>query len=182
MVTKYDSQAERWSEEAYADPSGYLAHRADLIVSLGPPLEAGDRFGGFAAGNLHHVDGDVGGGQPGGDTAGVRLGHGRICDKQRPSAAGRRDAPAERVEEARADDDLIGAVRAGASCRQGDANGGCVGWHGWRGAGQGAGRGAGHRPRPHGRPQRGRFQETLTLSTSAGVTVITRANPVCWRR
>ena len=102
-------------------------------------------------------------------------------DKQRPSAAGRRDAPAERVEEARADDDLIGAVRAGASCRQGDANGGCVGWHGWLGAGQGAGRGAGHRPRPHGRPQRGRFQETLTLSTSAGVTVITRANPVCCR-
>ena len=33
---KYDPQAERWTEEAYADPSGYLAHRADLIVSLGP--------------------------------------------------------------------------------------------------------------------------------------------------
>jgi SAM-dependent methyltransferase len=39
---KYDPQADRWSETAYADPAGYLAHRADLVVSLGPPLEPGD--------------------------------------------------------------------------------------------------------------------------------------------
>jgi SAM-dependent methyltransferase len=38
---KYGPQAERWSEEAYADSDAYLAHRADLIVSLGPPLAPG---------------------------------------------------------------------------------------------------------------------------------------------
>jgi SAM-dependent methyltransferase len=38
---KYAPQAERWSEEAYADASAYLAHRAELIRALGPPLEAG---------------------------------------------------------------------------------------------------------------------------------------------
>jgi SAM-dependent methyltransferase len=36
---KYAPQAERWSEEAYADSASYLAHRAELIVSLGPQLE-----------------------------------------------------------------------------------------------------------------------------------------------
>ena len=35
---KYAPQAERWSEDAYADSDAYLAHRADLIVSLGPVL------------------------------------------------------------------------------------------------------------------------------------------------
>ena len=39
---KYDRQAERWSETAYADVSSYLAHRAELVVSLGPPLQRGD--------------------------------------------------------------------------------------------------------------------------------------------
>ncbi len=39
---KYDPQAEGWTDTAYADPTGYLAHRADLIVSLGTPLAAGD--------------------------------------------------------------------------------------------------------------------------------------------
>jgi SAM-dependent methyltransferase len=43
--------AERWSEEAYADPAGYLAHRADLIRSLGPPLEAGDTVLDLACGD-----------------------------------------------------------------------------------------------------------------------------------
>jgi SAM-dependent methyltransferase len=38
---KYDPQAERWTEAAYADPSGYLAHRAELIASVGPPLQPG---------------------------------------------------------------------------------------------------------------------------------------------
>ena len=42
-MSKYAPQAERWTETAYADPSGYLAHRAELIVSLGPRLEPGDR-------------------------------------------------------------------------------------------------------------------------------------------
>jgi SAM-dependent methyltransferase len=38
---KYDPQAERWTEDAYADPSGYLAHRAELIATLGPALQPG---------------------------------------------------------------------------------------------------------------------------------------------
>jgi SAM-dependent methyltransferase len=36
---KYGAQAESWSERAYADPQGYLAHRAELVVALGPRLE-----------------------------------------------------------------------------------------------------------------------------------------------
>jgi SAM-dependent methyltransferase len=48
---KYDPQAERWTEEAYADPTGYLAHRADLIASLGPPLEPGDAVLDLACGD-----------------------------------------------------------------------------------------------------------------------------------
>jgi cyclopropane fatty-acyl-phospholipid synthase-like methyltransferase len=39
---KYPGQAERWTEDAYADAHAYLAHRAQLIVSLGPPLRPGD--------------------------------------------------------------------------------------------------------------------------------------------
>jgi len=39
---QYARQAADWTERAYADVSAYLAHRADLIVSLGPSLEAGD--------------------------------------------------------------------------------------------------------------------------------------------
>jgi SAM-dependent methyltransferase len=39
---QYDRAAERWSDEAYADAAGYLARRAELVVSLGPPLEPGD--------------------------------------------------------------------------------------------------------------------------------------------
>ena len=48
---KYDPQAERWSDTAYADPSGYLAHRAELIVSLGPPLAPGDTVLDLACGD-----------------------------------------------------------------------------------------------------------------------------------
>ena len=39
---QYARQAADWTERAYADVSAYLAHRADLIVSLGLRLEAGD--------------------------------------------------------------------------------------------------------------------------------------------
>jgi SAM-dependent methyltransferase len=38
---KYDAQAERWSETAYADSASYLAHRGELVLSLGPPLGRG---------------------------------------------------------------------------------------------------------------------------------------------
>ena len=39
---KYAHGAGRWTEEAYADAAGYLAARAQLVISLGPPLEPGD--------------------------------------------------------------------------------------------------------------------------------------------
>jgi SAM-dependent methyltransferase len=50
-TAKYDPAAERWSDEAYADPSSYLGHRADLVVSLGPPLGPGDRVLDLACGD-----------------------------------------------------------------------------------------------------------------------------------
>jgi len=48
---KYDAQAERWSETAYGDASTYLAHRGELVVSLGPPLEQGDSVLDLACGD-----------------------------------------------------------------------------------------------------------------------------------
>jgi SAM-dependent methyltransferase len=48
---KYASQAEGWSEDAYADAHAYLAHRAELIVSLGPKLEPGDSLLDLACGD-----------------------------------------------------------------------------------------------------------------------------------
>ena len=48
---KYSPQAERWSEEAYADSDAYLAHRAELIVSLGPALAPGDTVLDLACGD-----------------------------------------------------------------------------------------------------------------------------------
>jgi Methyltransferase domain len=48
---KYDRRAERWSEVAYADPATYLAHRGELILSLGPPLGHGDTLLDLACGD-----------------------------------------------------------------------------------------------------------------------------------
>jgi SAM-dependent methyltransferase len=48
---KYDARAAAWTEEAYADPSGYLAHRAELIVVLGPRLVRGDTVLDLACGD-----------------------------------------------------------------------------------------------------------------------------------
>ena len=48
---KYGAQAEDWSEEAYADAQAYLAHRAALIVALGPPLRSGDTVLDLACGD-----------------------------------------------------------------------------------------------------------------------------------
>lgn len=48
---KYGPQAGRWSEDAYADADAYLAHRAKLIVSLGPRLEPGDTVLDLACGD-----------------------------------------------------------------------------------------------------------------------------------
>jgi SAM-dependent methyltransferase len=53
---KYARAAERWSEEQYADPVPYLRHRAELIVSLGPRLEAGDRILDLACGDAGLAD------------------------------------------------------------------------------------------------------------------------------
>ena len=50
-TTKYDPQAELWSERAYADPHGYLAHRAELVVALGPRLEQGETVLDLACGD-----------------------------------------------------------------------------------------------------------------------------------
>jgi SAM-dependent methyltransferase len=53
-VTKEDQyvrQAEEWTERQYADADAYLAHRADLIVSLGPPLDQGDEVLDLACGD-----------------------------------------------------------------------------------------------------------------------------------
>ena len=48
---KYDASAERWSEIAYADAATYLAHRAELVLSLGPSLEQGDTLLDLACGD-----------------------------------------------------------------------------------------------------------------------------------
>jgi SAM-dependent methyltransferase len=40
-----------WSEREYADPVSYLGHRADVVSSLGPPLEPGDRLCDLACGD-----------------------------------------------------------------------------------------------------------------------------------
>jgi SAM-dependent methyltransferase len=48
---KYSDKAARWTEEQYADPGGYLAHRARLVRELGPPLEEGATVLDFACGD-----------------------------------------------------------------------------------------------------------------------------------
>ncbi|MGE5691112.1 MAG: class I SAM-dependent methyltransferase [Pseudomonadota bacterium] len=48
---KYDPQAERWTETAYADADAYLAHRAALVVGLGPGLTPGDAVLDLACGD-----------------------------------------------------------------------------------------------------------------------------------
>jgi SAM-dependent methyltransferase len=50
-TAKYDRQAQAWSEQAYADSQAYLSHRADLVVSLGVPLQPGDRVLDLACGD-----------------------------------------------------------------------------------------------------------------------------------
>jgi SAM-dependent methyltransferase len=48
---QYARQAADWTEHAYADVGAYLAHRAELIVSLGPPLARGDEVLDLACGD-----------------------------------------------------------------------------------------------------------------------------------
>jgi len=48
---KYDEKAERWSETAYVDAREYLAHRAELVRTLGPELRPGDTVLDLACGD-----------------------------------------------------------------------------------------------------------------------------------
>jgi SAM-dependent methyltransferase len=48
---QYARQAADWTQSAYADVTAYLAHRAELIVSLGPRLEASDEVLDLACGD-----------------------------------------------------------------------------------------------------------------------------------
>jgi SAM-dependent methyltransferase len=48
---QYARKAETWTEDAYADAASYLEHRAELIVGLGPRLEAGDEVLDLACGD-----------------------------------------------------------------------------------------------------------------------------------
>jgi SAM-dependent methyltransferase len=48
---QYARQASDWTESAYADVGSYLAHRADLILSLGPALGPGDEVLDLACGD-----------------------------------------------------------------------------------------------------------------------------------
>ena len=48
---QYARQATDWTERAYADVTAYLAHRVELIVSLGPTLESGDEVLDLACGD-----------------------------------------------------------------------------------------------------------------------------------
>jgi SAM-dependent methyltransferase len=55
-VSKYAPSAAGWSGRAYADAHSYLAHRAALVVSLGPPLETGDHVLDLACGDAGLAD------------------------------------------------------------------------------------------------------------------------------
>jgi Methyltransferase domain len=48
---QYARQAEDWSERAYADTAGYLEHRAELVIGLGPRLHPGDEVLDLACGD-----------------------------------------------------------------------------------------------------------------------------------
>ncbi|HWQ23758.1 MAG TPA: class I SAM-dependent methyltransferase [Gaiellaceae bacterium] len=50
-TNQYARQAEGWTARAYADPSAYLEHRADLVIALGPRLERGDEVLDLACGD-----------------------------------------------------------------------------------------------------------------------------------
>jgi SAM-dependent methyltransferase len=48
---QYARQSGDWTEKAYADAAAYLAHRVDLIATLGPHLERGDEVLDLACGD-----------------------------------------------------------------------------------------------------------------------------------
>ena len=48
---QFAGKAERWSETAYASPDAYLAHRAELVATLGVPLRPGEEVLDLACGD-----------------------------------------------------------------------------------------------------------------------------------
>jgi SAM-dependent methyltransferase len=48
---QYARQADAWTDRAYADARTYLAHRADLVVELGPELAPGEEVLDLACGD-----------------------------------------------------------------------------------------------------------------------------------
>jgi SAM-dependent methyltransferase len=50
-LSKYDPQAEGWTETAYADADAYLRRRAELVIRLGPELRPGDTVFDLACGD-----------------------------------------------------------------------------------------------------------------------------------
>ena len=48
---QYARQADEWTDRAYANVAAYLAHRAELIATLGVELEAGDEVLDLACGD-----------------------------------------------------------------------------------------------------------------------------------
>lgn len=46
---KYDEVAETFTEREYADPARYFGRRAEIVATLGPPLQPGDRVLDLAA-------------------------------------------------------------------------------------------------------------------------------------
>jgi SAM-dependent methyltransferase len=48
---QYARQARDWTRRSYADAFAYLAHRADLVISLGPPLVPEDEVLDLACGD-----------------------------------------------------------------------------------------------------------------------------------
>jgi SAM-dependent methyltransferase len=48
---QYDTAAEGWSDEQYADSEAYLRHRAELVLALGPALAPGDTVLDLACGD-----------------------------------------------------------------------------------------------------------------------------------
>jgi SAM-dependent methyltransferase len=55
-TSKYAPQAERWTEDAYADAESYLAHRAELVLSLGPEPAPGETILDLACGDGGFAD------------------------------------------------------------------------------------------------------------------------------
>ena len=99
IAAQYAAGAEGWSGQ-YADAASYLSHRAELVVSLGPRLEPGDRVLDLACGDgalaaflpgLDYLGVDV---EPGDGRAGAAprgRGGARRPERVRPGGAGRRD-------------------------------------------------------------------------------------------